>query len=477
MASCIFKCDKTEELTSICGPKRIRTIICASKRRKDNFHSELESKLHENPELTVSCHRSCVSSYTSAQHIARCARKQSLSESSIQRRTALKRRSELGKFEFKEHCIFCGEECLLRSSKNPERWRVVCRCTTADRHDNLSFKDRILQHCAVRDDASAEDIRIRVSGAPADLHAANAQYHRDCHKQFFSERNTKAAQSATVSQSLPNLPNVDPSLTVVIGLMREQPARVWNSAELHQLYMEASGCKDKSTRHARRRLATKLSTHFGNELVVMRIDGCASLLCFRQYVPFHLNADVADGIDDNVVEQLAEQIRLEVKSIPIQKNYDITSFTYASAIEGTSNTLLSLIARLVSDGAVTKVSLSLAQSIQQHVAKWHNQTTLGLALKFHHRFGSKEAVDLLHDYGFAVTYDEVLRFRKSVAVHTASHTFATQLPSTEVPASGWFDNYDLNIFTPNGRRETHAMAIEFTQQKAASSTDSARACV
>ena len=55
---------------------------------------------------------------------------------------------------------------------------------------------------------------------------------------------------------------------------------------------------------------------------------------------------------------------------------------------------------------------------------------------------------------------------------TACHTFATQLPSTEVPASGWFDNYDLNIFTPNGRRETHAIAIELTQQKAASSTDS-----
>ena len=74
-----------------------------------------------------------------------------------------------------------------------------------------------------------------VSGAPADLYA-NAQYHRDCHKQFFSERNTKTAQSVTVSQSLPHLPDVDPPLAVVIGVMHEQPARVWNSAELHQLY-------------------------------------------------------------------------------------------------------------------------------------------------------------------------------------------------------------------------------------------------
>ena len=120
-------------------------------------------------------------------------------------------------------------------------------------------------------------------------------------------------------------------------------------------------------------------------------------------------ADVADGIDDNVVEHLAEQIRLEVKSIPIQNNYDISSFTYASAVDGTSN-VLSFIARLVSDGAVTKVSPSLAQSIQHPVAKWHNQTTVGLAVKCHHRFGSKEAIDLLHEYDFAVKCDEVCDF-------------------------------------------------------------------
>ena len=67
--------------------------------------------------------------------------------------------------------------------------------------------------------------------------------------------------------------------------------------------------------------------------------------------------------------------------------------------------------------------------------------------------------------------DEVLRFRKSVAAHTASQTFVTHFPSGEVLASGWFDNYDLNIFTPNGKMETHAMAIDCTQQKVESSTD------
>ena len=29
------------------------------------------------------------------------------------------------------------------------------------------------------------------------------------------------------------------------------------------------------------------------------------------------------------------------------------------------------------------------------------------------------------------------------------------------PLSGWCDSYDLLVYTPNGRRETHCLAIEF----------------
>ena len=28
----------------------------------------------------------------------------------------------------------------------------------------------------------------------------------------------------------------------------------------------------------------------------------------------------------------------------------------------------------------------------------------------------------------------------------------------------WVDNYDLNVFTPNGCRETHSLVVELTQQ-------------
>ena len=62
---------------------------------------------------------------------------------------------------------------------------------------------------------------------------------------------------------------------------------------------------------SRRQLVTKLSSHFGNDLLVMQINDCVSLLCFRHSVPCHINTDVADEDEDNVAEHLAEHLRSE----------------------------------------------------------------------------------------------------------------------------------------------------------------------
>jgi len=166
-----------------------------------------------------------------------------------------------------------------------------------------------------------------------------------------------------------------------------------------------------------------------------------------------------DDSTDDASECVAQQIMAEVKALPEQRNYDLSSFTLSSTVEGTSKTLLRLVSDLVSDSEITGVSLSLAQTIQ-----YHNQTMLGLGVKFHHHFRSKDAVALLHEYGFSVTYDEVMRFRTSVAKYSANQSVMQGLNPDGLPVNSWFDNYDLNIFTSNGKRETHAMAIKFTQQ-------------
>ena len=96
--------------------------------------------------------------------------------------------------------------------------------------------------------------------------------------------------------------------------------------------------------------------------------------------------------------------------------------------------------------------------------------TLGLAVKLQHRHGSSELIRFLHDHGFIVSYDEVIRFRKSTAKFVGDSDRSSILHqamglSRRVgPIFGWFDNLDLLVSTPNGRRDTHVMAQEFQQQ-------------
>ena len=53
------------------GPARIETIIKYSKEYEDGAHTELEAKLKDDSNLKLKCHRNCVSSYTSAEHVKR----------------------------------------------------------------------------------------------------------------------------------------------------------------------------------------------------------------------------------------------------------------------------------------------------------------------------------------------------------------------------------------------------------------------
>ena len=68
---CIFECELEENLLATAGPARVKTIILASKQRGDDKHIQLQQQLDDNENLSIKCHRSCVSTYTSTSHIQR----------------------------------------------------------------------------------------------------------------------------------------------------------------------------------------------------------------------------------------------------------------------------------------------------------------------------------------------------------------------------------------------------------------------
>ena len=72
-----------------------------------------------------------------------------------------------------------------------------------------------------------------------------------------------------------------------------------------------------------------------------------------------------DSLDEEKEDELVQKITTEARSIPCnKKHYDLSDFTHAKAREQTSPALLRLVSKLVSNGKVTKRSLSLSQSLQ-----------------------------------------------------------------------------------------------------------------
>ena len=99
------------------------------------------------------------------------------------------RHSNVTTFTFKEHCIYCGECCFVeKDKKNPHRWVPDYLVKEVEERKWMKSEDRILKQCNIRADKWAEEVNLRVIGAPADLHASNARYHKDCLTRFFSFR-------------------------------------------------------------------------------------------------------------------------------------------------------------------------------------------------------------------------------------------------------------------------------------------------
>ena len=66
-----FDCDGRSYDLIKAGPVRITKVIKCSKVYEDNMHFDLEKMLKENSDLTIDCHKGCVSTYTSNMHLNR----------------------------------------------------------------------------------------------------------------------------------------------------------------------------------------------------------------------------------------------------------------------------------------------------------------------------------------------------------------------------------------------------------------------
>ncbi len=457
---CIPTCFKSGQLKTfkLQGVKRL--LECVTERHDNETQSRVQAILDSQGEqASVEVHKNCYCSFTSKDNIKKCVAKKrksgslDLDEARIPAARRI-RRSPIIEFNFKKQCLFCAEECKPFNDRHPDRWDRVVQCERKGVKGAPAFKPIILQYCEDQNDAWSREVSLRCHGVH-DLAAAEAQYHVCCYDEF-------RKIPVKIDQTLPI---DDRAMKILVNEMYDNRSLcTWTSIELHEKYVSYGG------QLTRKQMFTKLITHMGDEVVVLSIDGCASIVGFQEFVGKIFKIAKVDTVDEDEEDALVRKITTEACRIPFSKNYDLSEFTYAKTKQTTSTTLLRFISKLISHGEVTKASLSLSQSIQSCITDKQNQTTLGLGVKLHHKFGSRDLIDTLHEHGYIVSYEEVIRFRKSAAKYVSDNaaTLHQMVGFTQKVGLvfGWYDNFDLLVSTPNGRRETHAMATEFQMHPA-----------
>ena len=213
--SCLFhsvygdECVHERHALSSSGPSRIQSIIHASKVYNDGLYVDLESKIAENPDLTIKCHRNCVSRYTSKTNLAKYHLHPTSSEQGPSKK---KSRKCHGSFHFKRDCIYCGQICNVeKDKKNPSRWHPAFVCRSTHANDGQLYKEFLLERCTSRNGDWAQEVQLRLQGAVSDLHAVEARYHRDCMSVFLSNRklsedSDSADAKLNCMRSIPNVP-------------------------------------------------------------------------------------------------------------------------------------------------------------------------------------------------------------------------------------------------------------------------------
>lgn len=448
----VYGCGESEKVLTSVGADRITTIINSSKHRQDNIHVDLEKRRQNDETLTIQCHRDCISTYTSSWHISRHLKRSGTTPSSSQRPVKRTRRSDVEKFEFRENCLYCGENCALKPDpKNPKRWRKALLCRTADRPGRQTFKETVLEACESRNDDWAKQVEVRLLGAVSDLHAADARYHDDCRKIFMNPRSVEYA-------SREHSDKIDHAFEATVNEMKSDTRQVWTSVGIHTFYAAHGG-----TMLSRINLFKQISEVFGEDLLVFSSPGLANVIVFRSTASDLLRLEQLD--EDNMqIESVAKQIVKECKQIVNKQNIYNVQIDKEIATEESSSTLLSLLSCLSDKLEFTLPALLIANMVTGILT--HKPTSLQIALGVQTRERSK--IDSLHDFGVTCTYDEVKRFKASAAMAAAQDVNKKSRAindSTVGLIQAVADNFDANISSQNCLRSTHALALLLTQDQ------------
>ena len=242
---CILNCDQD---LSDGGPivtlteKGSNSINKASEARGTSLRTQAGQRVHTE----------CRKRYTNPKYITVAQKKQRLSSSP----TCLLR-SLL--FNFKEHCIFCGQPAKCLGEKHGGDVYPV---------RTMDFQVSVLQICEERRDYWSNTVAGRLA-CVADLHAADAIYHQTCSVNFRTGRRIPQQYSSNAGESMekrqlgrPEEFEKKQAFLEVAKYLEEnddEQITVTDLVEKMEEYLDQSECQPYIPQY----MKTKLQEHFG----------------------------------------------------------------------------------------------------------------------------------------------------------------------------------------------------------------------
>ena len=422
-------------------------IITASKKRGDELYQNLD------PDTTVKSHKDCISTYTSSLHITRYLKKHQKQSPITPHSPKRKKRRETRQFIFKEHCIFCGQDCpLTPNPRHPERWDKASLCRTSDRGDTeKTFKEAILNVCKLRNDQWGYEIELRLSGATADLHAADGRYHRKCYQKFVKPKYCSTESSSS------NISDTDntAALHACITEMKKDTSQIWNSVNLHQVHINHGG------KLQRRQFMNTITDILENEYVVLSVHSYASIFIHKSSASHLIKLSKDEDTDDiqRAVKTIASTIVNECsENVPAKDCYKtrLTNDIASAPVSGTLSCVLHNISKKLDEDSLP--SIMIGNIITSIVTNIYTplQMALGVLLR------TPSMIDPMADFKVCAPYHEVIRFKASAAAATAKKSSEEGLFSeTDGLIQFMSDNFDANINSPNDLKTSLPMLLHF----------------
>ena len=136
-----------------------------------------------------------------------------------------------------------------------------------------------------------------------DLAAAEAQYHIRCYDEF-----------RKVPVKSDQFPLIEEAMQLLVNEMyTNRLLRTWISIELHDRYMIYGG------NLTREQMLTKVLTYFGDDVTVLSIEGCASIVGFREHVSKIVKISRVDNEDEESKDTLVETYHNRSTSYSLQQ--------------------------------------------------------------------------------------------------------------------------------------------------------------